>query len=96
MMVLSGSTVFAFVFIKERWRCKIEGYYVIWQVTSSEDGSVKYVEGGETIELYLYLYNNNDYDPIIYIPSSGKWQEIMPDWAKARREEIMSRVRNHV
>ncbi len=38
----------------------------------------------------------NRLEDIIYIPSAGMWKEVMPDWARERREEILTRIKERV
>ena len=74
----------------EKWKRKKEGYYVFTR-GGAEDGSVTYNEAGRTLELYFDRVKNT-----IYVPSEAKWKEIMPTWAKDRKEEIMGGIKKHV
>ena len=55
---------------------------------------LRYSEGGEFLDF--------DRDPggsatpaIVWVPSPKQWREIMPDWAKGRRTEILARLWPH-
>jgi hypothetical protein len=76
--------------IRERIRRKKEGYYVS-TYGGAEYGYVLYNEGGKTIRLYFSRIKDT-----VYVPSDAKWREIMPVWARDRKDEIMSRIRKHV
>jgi hypothetical protein len=33
--------------------------------------------------------------PVLYIPSVAIWREVMPDWCRERRDEVVARLREH-
>jgi len=74
----------------ERRRREKEGYFVDTG-GGGEDGSVTYNEAGRTLELY---FTRSQY--LIYVPTDTKWRDIMPSWARDRKNEIMSRIRLQV
>jgi len=90
--VLFGGVGFLVVFIValitgERIRRVIEGYYV-YMKGGAEDGSVFYNEAGQTIQLYFSRRKR-----IIYVPAETKWHEVMPAWAKGKKNFITDRIR---
>jgi hypothetical protein len=88
-LVIITLVIMIFV-IRERLRRKREGYYV-HTYGGAEDGYVSYDEDGKTLRLYFSRSKDT-----IYVPSDVKWKEIMPDWARDRKLEIMGRIRKHV
>jgi hypothetical protein len=76
--------------IRERVRRKREGYYVQTH-GGAEDGYVLYNEDGKTLRLYFSRSKDT-----IYVPSDVKWKEIMPNWARERKLQIMGRIKKHV
>lgn len=76
--------------IKEQWRRRREGYFVYLR-GGAEAGSVTYNEGGKLLDLYFDRLKR-----IVYVPSDAKWKSVMPDWAKARKVEIMKRIKKHI
>ena len=32
---------------------------------------------------------------VLYIPSAAIWVEVMPEWLRERRDEVMDRLRDH-
>ena len=67
-----------------------EGFHV-YKRGGGKDGVLIYNEGEKSIQLYF-----NRLEDIIYIPSTGMWKEIMPDWAQERRDEILARIKERV
>ena len=52
---------------------------------------IKYIEGKNSIEFQV---NPGLKDPtVVHIPSSKKWNSVVPEWARNRREEILDRVK---
>lgn len=88
-LLIVALIIFTFI-MKERIRRKKEGYYVQTR-GGAKDGYVLYNEGGKTLRLYFSRPKDT-----IYVPSDGKWKEIMPGWARERKLEIMGRIRKHV
>jgi len=33
--------------------------------------------------------------PVLYVPSAASWADVMPDWCRDRRAEIVARLRGH-
>jgi hypothetical protein len=83
------SVVILLIF-KERVRRTIQGYYVYMR-GGVDGGDVRYNESGKEISLYYTRRNRT-----IYVPSHTNWNEIMPDWAKGKRDFIISRIRERV
>ena len=53
---------------------------------------IRYMEGFNKLELSVEPLTK---DPsVIFVPSDEKWKTEMPDWAKERREEILSRIKD--
>jgi len=75
---------------RNRLRRKREGFHV-YKRGGGEDGVLIYNEGEKSLQIYF-----NRLEDIIYIPSAGMWKEIMPDWARERRDEILARIRERV
>jgi hypothetical protein len=78
------------ILIGERVRRLIEGYYT-YMSGGAEDGDLVYKEGDNTLRLYFKRRPHT-----IYVPSDMKWIEVMPDWAKANKNLIMTRIRGQV
>lgn len=78
------------LFIKEQIRRAIQGYYVYMR-GGVQDGDARYNESGKEIRFYFTRK-----DRTIYIPTSTKWNEIMPEWAKPKRDEIVARLRKRI
>ena len=76
--------------MKEKWRRKKEGYYA-YTSGGAEDGVLIYNESGKILQLYF-----NRPKDTIYVPTDAKWREIMPDWARERKDEIVSRIKKRV
>ncbi|MCF8062393.1 MAG: ribose 5-phosphate isomerase B [Deltaproteobacteria bacterium] len=54
-------------------------------------GYILYSEGKRTLE--LTVEPGLKHPTIVHVPSASRWDEEMPDWARGRREEILSRIR---
>ena len=54
-------------------------------------GYILYAEGRRTIE--LTVEPGLKHPTIIHVPSAERWDEVMPEWARGRRDEIMARIR---
>ncbi len=54
-------------------------------------GYILYTEGKRSIE--LTVEPGLKHPTIIRVPSASRWDEEMPEWARGRREEILSRIR---
>lgn len=77
--------VVAVPLMKEWIRRKREGFHVRTR-GSAEGGDVIYDEDGKSLIFYFDRSTRR-----IYIPSDRKWEE-MPEWAKARKVEIVNRI----
>ena len=75
---------------RNRLRRRRGGFHV-YKRGGGEDGVLIYKEGEKSLQIYF-----NRLEDIIYIPSAGMWKEIMPDWARERRDEILARIRERV
>jgi hypothetical protein len=75
---------------RNRFRRRKGGFHV-YKRGGAEDGVLIYEEGEKSIQIYF-----NRLEDIIYIPSAGTWKEIMPDWARERRDEILARIKERV
>ena len=53
--------------------------------------SLRYAEGDRTLELTWEARMQGH--SMAYAPSPRLWREIMPDWAKERREEILESMK---
>jgi hypothetical protein len=85
---LGGVCVIIFIgSLKEKWRRKKEGYWV-YKKGGADDGVLFYNERGQILRLYFSRGRD-----ISYVPSDAKWKEIMPSWAKERKVQIISRVK---
>jgi hypothetical protein len=76
--------------VREKSVRKKEGYYV-YKRGGGKGGVLVYNEGQKSLKLYF-----NRLEDTIYIPSKDKWKEIMPGWARERRDEIVTRVKKRV
>jgi hypothetical protein len=75
---------------KQRLRSRKEGFHV-QKRGGAEDGVLLYKEGEKSLQIYF-----NRLEDIIYIPSASMWKEVMPDWARERRDEILARIKKRV
>jgi len=93
-LVLGGGALIIFIIsvvvITERLRRRLEGYYV-YMSGGSEDGDLVYREGSGSVRLYFKRRSHT-----IYVPTDGKWLEVMPDWAKQNKNSIMERVKSQI
>ena len=87
--VVLGLTILTYI-IREQVRRKKQGFYVQTH-GGAEDGYVLYNEDGKTLRLYFSRPKDT-----IYVPSDIKWKEIMPNWARERKLEIIGRIKKHV
>ncbi|HLO01015.1 MAG TPA: hypothetical protein VK208_21345 [Pyrinomonadaceae bacterium] len=76
--------------IKEQLRRKKEGYYA-YTSGGAQEGVLIYNEGGKILQLYFSQPKDT-----IYIPTDPKWKEIMPDWARERKDEIVTKIKKRV
>jgi hypothetical protein len=76
--------------LRERLRRKRERYYV-YRRGGGEDGLLVYNEEGRIVQLYFSRTNDT-----IYVPTDSQWKEMMPDWARHRKDEIISRIQKQV
>ena len=76
--------------IREWLRRKREGFYVNTK-GNADGGEVIYHEDGKSLTFYFDRGARR-----IYIPSNRKWEEGMPEWARARKVEIVERVRKRM
>ena len=67
-----------------------EGYYV-YKRGGADDGTLIYNEEGKILQFYFNRTNDT-----IYVPSDFKWKEMMPKWAKERKDEIVSRIEKQI
>jgi hypothetical protein len=65
--------------------------YSIYKSGGAEDGFIVYGEGEKTVKLYFDRVQDT-----IYIPSDVKWKEIMPEWAKGKKQEIVARIKKEI
>lgn len=79
----------------KKWRMKKEGYFVHWQPDGAESGCVFYDEGEKRLEFDFGFYQGEQFKPIVYVPVDTDWEKVMPDWAKQRKHEIMSKITKH-
>ena len=86
--ILVGTIVIAL--LRETMRRKREGYYV-YKRGGADDGTLVYNEQGKILQLYFDRTNDT-----IYVPSDFKWKEMMPEWAKERKDEILSRIQKQI
>lgn len=80
----------ALLALRERLRRKRERYYV-YRRGGGEDGVLVYNEEGRTVQLYFNRTNDT-----IYVPTDSQWKEMMPVWARDRKDEIVSRIQKRV
>lgn len=76
--------------VKEKLRRKKEGFY-IYRRGGAESGVLFYDERGRILQLYFSRIKDT-----VYIPSDLKWKEIMPSWARERKDEIVSRIKKRI
>jgi hypothetical protein len=90
VLVVPAIVVLMASFGWEKYRRQKEGYFVETR-GGGEDGSVTYDEAGRTLQLYFTRSQH-----LIYVPTDTKWRDIMPSWARDRKNEIMTRIRLQV
>ena len=76
--------------VKERMRRKLEGFSVRTK-GNADGGDIIYEEDGKLLTFYFDRPRRT-----IYIPSDVSWTEKMPDWANARKGEIVLRMRKRM
>jgi hypothetical protein len=76
--------------MKEKWRRRREGYYA-YTSGGGQEGVLIYNEGGKILQLYFSRLKDT-----IYIPTDPTWKEVMPDWARERKDEIVSRIKKRI
>jgi hypothetical protein len=76
--------------VKEQLRRKKEGYFA-YTSGGAQEGILIYNEGGKILQLYFSQPKDT-----IYIPTDPKWKEIMPDWARERKDEIVAKIKKRV
>jgi len=55
---------------------------------------LRYSEGDQALD-FDREPGGNATPAIVWVPSPKRWREIMPDWAKGRRTEILTRLWPH-
>jgi hypothetical protein len=76
--------------VRNTLRRRTEGFHV-YKRRGGEDGVLFYEEGEKSLQIYF-----NRFEDIIYIPCASIWKEIMPDWARDRRDEIVERIKERI
>jgi hypothetical protein len=89
-IVFLAALVVVTVFIRERLRRKREGFFVNTR-GNADGGDIIYQENGKSLTFYF-----NRGIRTVYVPSNRTWEELMPDWARTRKAEILERIRNRV
>ena len=72
-----------------------KGYCVYWRPDGEESGTLFYEEGDKRLEFDVYFYKGEKFAPIVAVPSNGQWKQVMPDWVKNRKDEVVLRMRKH-
>ena len=71
---------------RQRWRDEKEGYRV--DASGGAEGAiVVYHEENRSVSL---LYSREK--DTVFVPSDSKWKQIMPEWARERKDEIVARI----
>jgi hypothetical protein len=55
---------------------------------------LRYLEGDRSLD-FDREPGGNATPGIVWVPSPKRWREIVPDWAKGRRTEILTRLRSY-
>jgi hypothetical protein len=72
---------------KESLRRRTEGYYVKTK-GNADGGDVIYHEDGQSLTFYFDRRART-----IHVPHDQLWEERMPEWARARKIEIVDRIK---
>jgi hypothetical protein len=72
--------------VKEYLRRKKDGFYIRTR-GNADGGDLTYHENGELLTFYFDRVSR-----IIYVPSDSKWEEVMPEWARARKVDIVEKI----
>jgi len=72
---------------RNRWRDEREGFRVE-SYSGPDGGIVVYIEG----EKRLVLLYSREKD-VVFVPADSKWKQVMPEWARDRKNEIVARVK---
>jgi len=89
LAILAATAIIAEI-VWERFRRRREGFFVDL-LGGAESGTVRYHEAGKILELYFDRTKDT-----IYVPTSRRWVEVMPGWARERRAEIVGRIQGHI
>jgi len=84
--VLVAAMMIFIPIVKERLRRRREGFHVTTR-GNAEGGDVTYSEERKSITFYFDRTART-----VYVPSSKKWEQEMPEWARIRRTQIMERI----
>ena len=89
-VIILLAIVILVVLLREWVRRKSEGFYVNTK-GNADGGDVIYHEGGKSLTFYFDRVGHT-----VYVPSERKWDDDMPDWARARKSEISERIRTRL
>lgn len=87
--------------VDEFWETVIAGTSTSVPIVEGDDGSwaaqmgwryVAYREGDEAISLSIEAMARRA--DLVYVPDAGKWKQAAPEWARARRAEILGRLKS--
>ena len=79
------------IFVMREWlRRRREGYYVVTK-GNADGGDLVYHEADRSLTFYFDRGTRT-----VYVPSNRKWEEQMPEWAKARKLEILENIRKRL
>ena len=88
-LVIMGIIIVAALVRQQSVRKKRDFY--IDKSGGAEDGFIVYHEGEKSLKVYFDRAQDT-----IYVPSDAKWKEIMPEWAKERKHEIVDRIKKQI
>lgn len=89
-VIILLSIIILVVLLRKWLRRKREGFYVNTK-GNADGGDVIYHEGGKSLTFYFDRTART-----VYLSSDRKWENDMPDWARARKSEITERIKTRL
>jgi hypothetical protein len=55
--------------------------------------ALNYCEGGRCFKIYIDPPSSYGQPFTFYLPGPDRWNQVLPDWAAGRRDEIVARIK---